>query len=63
MPILIDDAKRTAIACQLADMKEVQNTLIANEEKLIGACNDQDIRDRLGKCSMTIGKILASWKR
>jgi hemerythrin superfamily protein len=49
MPILIDDAKRTAIACQLADMKEVQNTLIANEEKLIGKCNDQDIRDRLGK--------------
>jgi hemerythrin superfamily protein len=49
MTVSIDDAKRTAIACQLADMKEVQNRLIANEEKLIGACNDQEVRNRLGK--------------
>jgi hemerythrin superfamily protein len=49
MPISIDDAKRTAIASKLADMKEMQNLLIANEEKLMAACNDQDIRNRLGK--------------
>ncbi len=49
MSITINDSKRTAIASKLADMKEVQNLLISNEEKLIMACNDQDIRDRLGK--------------
>jgi hemerythrin superfamily protein len=49
MSISIDDSKRTAIASKLADMQEVQNLLISNEEKLITACNDQDIRDRLGK--------------
>jgi hemerythrin superfamily protein len=49
MPISIDDTKRTAIASKLSDMKEMQNLLISNEEKLITACHDQDIRDRLGK--------------
>ena len=49
MSITINDSKRTAIASKLADMKEVQNLLISNEENLIMACNDQDIRDRLGK--------------
>jgi hemerythrin superfamily protein len=48
MSISLDDSKRTAIASKLADIKEVQNLLIANEEKLISACSDQDIRDRLG---------------
>jgi hemerythrin superfamily protein len=48
MSISLDDAKRTAIAGKLADIKQVQNLLIANEEKLILACSDQDIRDRLG---------------
>ncbi len=48
MSIAIDDSKRTAIASKLADIKEVQNLLISNEEKLISACSDQDIRDRLG---------------
>jgi hemerythrin superfamily protein len=48
MSIAIDDSKRTAIASKLADIKEVQNLLISNEEKLILACSDQDIRDRLG---------------
>jgi hemerythrin superfamily protein len=48
MSISIDDSKRTAIASKLADMQEVQNLLLSNEEKLIAACNDQDIRDRLG---------------
>jgi hemerythrin superfamily protein len=49
MSIALDDSKRTAIGCQLADIKEVQNLLIANEEILIAACNDLDIRERLGK--------------
>jgi hemerythrin superfamily protein len=49
MAIALDDSKRTAIGCQLADIKEVQNLLIANEEILISACNDLDIRERLGK--------------
>jgi hemerythrin superfamily protein len=47
MAIALDNAKRTAIACKLADMKEVQNLLISNEQKLISACNDQEISDRL----------------
>jgi hemerythrin superfamily protein len=49
MSITLDDSKRTAIACKLAGMKEIQNLLISNEEKLIAACNDQEIRDRFGK--------------
>lgn len=49
MSITLDDSKRTAIACKLAGMKEVQNLLISNEEKLISACDDQEIRDRFGK--------------
>ena len=48
MSIAIEDSKRTAIACKLADIKEVQNLLIANEEKLMSNCSDQEIRDRLG---------------
>jgi hemerythrin superfamily protein len=49
MSIDLDDAKRTAIACKLAGMKEIQNLLISNEEKLISACDDQEIRDRFSK--------------
>jgi hemerythrin superfamily protein len=49
MSITLNDSKRTAIACKLADIKEVQNLLIANEEKLMADCPDQDIRDQLGK--------------
>jgi hypothetical protein len=49
MPISLDDSKRTAIACQLASIKEVQNLLIANEEKLMSSCSDPDICDRLGR--------------
>jgi hypothetical protein len=48
MSIAIEDSKRTAIACKLADIKEMQNLLIANEEKLMSSCSDQEIRDRLG---------------
>ena len=49
MSITLDDSKRTAIGCQLAAIKEVQNLLIANEEKLMSACSDSEIRDSLGK--------------
>lgn len=49
MSITLDDSKRTAIASQLASIKEVQNLLIANEEKLISSCSDSEIRDRLHK--------------
>jgi hemerythrin superfamily protein len=49
MSISLDDSKRTAIACKLAGMKEIQNLLISNEEKLIAACNDREICDRFSK--------------
>ncbi|MFM7427397.1 MAG: hemerythrin domain-containing protein [Elainella sp.] len=45
----IDDAKRMAIASKLADMKEIQELLISNEQSLIAACNDEDIRKRLSE--------------
>ena len=48
MSITLEDSKRTAIAGKLADIKEMQNLLIANEQKLISACTDQEIRDKLG---------------
>ncbi len=43
----LDDVKRAAIAAKLADMKAVQNLLIANEQQLISACSDADMRKRL----------------
>jgi hemerythrin superfamily protein len=46
MVVTLDDTKRSAIAMELADMKELQNLLISNEETLIAAINDRDIRDR-----------------
>ena len=49
MSITIEDSKRTAIASKLADMKEIQNLLISNEEKLMMACSDQELRARFGK--------------
>lgn len=49
MSISLEDSKRTAIAGKLADIKEVQNLLISNEEKLIAACDDHEVRDRLQK--------------
>jgi hemerythrin superfamily protein len=48
MAITINDSKRAAIACKLADIKEVQNLLIANEQRLMADCPDQDVRDQLG---------------
>lgn len=49
MSITLDDSKRTAIACKLAGIKEVQNLLIYTDEKLIAASSDQEVRDRLSK--------------
>lgn len=43
----LDDTKRMAIGSKLADMKLLQNLLIENEQKLLSACADQEICDRL----------------
>ncbi len=42
----LDDTKRMAIAMELADMKTVQNLLIANDQKLISTVSDEEIRKR-----------------
>jgi hemerythrin superfamily protein len=47
MVTTLDDAKRLAIASKLADMKEVQNLLISNEQALMSAVQDEDIQKRL----------------
>ena len=47
MVTTIDDAKRMAIGMKLADMKALQNLLIANEQKFISAVADDDIRHRI----------------
>ena len=49
MVTTLDDTKRTAIATELADLKALQNLLISNEEKLISAVDDQEIRNRIQK--------------
>jgi hemerythrin superfamily protein len=49
MVMTLDDTKRTAIAGKLANMKAVQNLLIANEQKLLSTCRDEEIRNRLEK--------------
>lgn len=46
MVMSLDDTKRIAIATKLASMKEVQNLLIENEQKLLSACSDQEVCDR-----------------
>ncbi len=43
----LDDTKRSAIGMELADMKEIQNLLISNEEKFISEISDREIRDRI----------------
>lgn len=45
MTSTITDPKRTAIAEKLADIRVFQNLLIANEQQLIGECNDSEICD------------------
>jgi hemerythrin superfamily protein len=47
MVTTLDDTKRLMIGERLADLKEFQNLIISNEQKLISACSDSDIRDRL----------------
>jgi hemerythrin superfamily protein len=49
MTSTVTDAKRTAIAEKLADIRALQNLLIANEQQLIGECTDSEICDRLQK--------------
>lgn len=46
MVTTLTDSKRTAIAEKLADMRAVQNLLIANEQRFIQECNNDEIRDR-----------------
>ncbi len=47
MVVTLDDTKRIAIAQKLEDMKALQNLLISNEQMLIGAVTDEEIRKRL----------------
>ncbi len=48
MAVTLDDTKRSAIATELADIKAIQELLIANEQKLIPAVSaDKEISDRL----------------
>lgn len=49
MTSTITDPKRTAIAEKLADIRVFQNLLIANEQQLIGECNDFEICERFQK--------------
>ncbi len=46
MAVKLDDAKRTALGSKLADIKAIQNLLIANEQKFLSEIKDKDIRDR-----------------
>jgi hemerythrin superfamily protein len=46
MVTTLTDSKRAAIAEKLADMRAVQNLLIANEQRFIQECNNDEIRDR-----------------
>jgi hemerythrin superfamily protein len=46
MSIQLEDNKRMAIAVKLADMKALQNLLIANEQALVQACPDRDLSNR-----------------
>lgn len=47
MVTTLDDAKRNAIARKLADMKAIQNLIISNEQRLVSACDDNEISNRL----------------
>lgn len=47
MVTTLNDSKRQAIGQKLADMKAIQENLIANEERLMSACSDNNIRERL----------------
>ncbi len=47
MVVTLDDTKRLAIGQKLADMKVLQNLIIANEQQFIGQVNDEEIAKRL----------------
>jgi len=47
MVTTLDDTKRLAIAEKLADTRAIQHLIISNEQKLISACPDADVRQRL----------------
>ncbi|MGL6344658.1 MAG: hemerythrin domain-containing protein [Waterburya sp.] len=47
--VALTDEKRTAIAEKLADMKRIQNLLIADEQQFLRECNDHEIRERFQK--------------
>lgn len=47
MVVTLDDTKRLAIGQKLADMKALQELIIANEQMFIGAIPDQEIVKRL----------------
>lgn len=46
MVATLEDTKRQAIATKLADMKALQNLLIANEQLFISSCNDSELAQR-----------------
>ncbi len=46
MVVTLDNAKRTALGSKLADIKALQNLIIANEQKFLSEIKDEDIRDR-----------------
>jgi hemerythrin superfamily protein len=47
MVLTMTDEKRQAIAVKLADMKALQNLVIANEQTLLTGCEDEKIREWL----------------
>ncbi|PMB15261.1 DNA nickase [Fischerella thermalis CCMEE 5205] len=49
MVVALDDAKRSAIAMKLADMKTIQELLIQNEEQFLKEIDDNEIADRFRK--------------
>jgi hemerythrin superfamily protein len=47
MTTKLDDTKRLAISERLADLRRFQEFIISNDQKLIEACSEPDVRDRL----------------
>ncbi|HEY9877887.1 MAG TPA: hemerythrin domain-containing protein [Leptolyngbyaceae cyanobacterium] len=47
MVATLTDAKRAAIAEKLADMRAIQNLIIANEQQFVQECRDEKIQGRL----------------
>lgn len=47
MVTTLDDTKRMLIGERLADLRRFQEFILANDQKLIDACSDADVCDRL----------------